>query len=190
MRDEQPIYISLEDDLTSVRERLENVPARRVTLVVPAQSQLRSHVAWKLLRARARELGKEVVIVSTDPQIRSVAQAVNFKVAHSLEASPTARSRGSRPGPVRPTKNKTIPPAHGRTGSGRGGSRSTSAPASAERSSQPDLEPEQTAPWFSTTPPPQTQVPDFESRASAFDEPPTGGISERSSTFDTTDRGY
>jgi hypothetical protein len=93
MSEEQTIYIGPEDDLTSVRERLESIQSRRVTLVIPNQTQLRSHVAWKLLHARARELSKDVLIVSSDPQIRSVAQAVKFKVAHSLESSPIIRSR-------------------------------------------------------------------------------------------------
>ncbi|WP_126595550.1 baseplate J/gp47 family protein [Dictyobacter aurantiacus] len=93
MSDEQTIYISPEDDLTTVRERLEKLQTRKVTLVVPAQTQLRSHVAWKLLYARARELGKDVLIVSSDPQVRSVAHAVKFTVAHSLESSQQGRSR-------------------------------------------------------------------------------------------------
>jgi hypothetical protein len=98
MNDEQTIYISPEDDLTTVRERLEQVQSRNVTLVVPAQTQLRSHVAWKLLSVRARELGKEVLIVSSDPQVRSVAHAVKFTVAHSLEATQQGYSRPvSRP---------------------------------------------------------------------------------------------
>ncbi|WP_201364504.1 baseplate J/gp47 family protein [Dictyobacter formicarum] len=93
MSDEQTIYISPDDDLTTVRERLEKLQTRKVTLVVPAQTQLRSHVAWKLLYARARELGKDVLIVSSDPQVRSVAHAVKFTVAHSLESSQQGRSR-------------------------------------------------------------------------------------------------
>ncbi len=100
MSEEQTIYIGPEDDLTSVRERLEGIQSRRVTLVIPNQTQLRSHVAWKLLHARARELSKDVLIVSSDPQIRSVAQAVKFKVAHSLESSPISR-------PVRPSTSRT-----------------------------------------------------------------------------------
>ena len=98
MSDERTIYISPEDDLTTVRERLEQLQSKRVTLVIPVQTQLRSHVAWKLLYARTRELGKEVLIVSSDPQVRSVAHAVKFKVAHSLNrlqlerrAQPVAR---------------------------------------------------------------------------------------------------
>src|SRR5579883_2209748 len=98
MSDEQTIYISPEDDLTTVRERLEKISSRHVTLVIPSQTQLRSHVAWKLLYARARELGKEVLIVSSDPQVRAVAHAVKFAVAYSLESpQPGKRRQGSRP---------------------------------------------------------------------------------------------
>jgi hypothetical protein len=94
MSDEKiTIYISPEEDLTSVRERLEQLPAHYITLVIPTETQLRSHVAWKLLRARVRELGKEVQIISDSAQVRSVARDVNFKVASSLEASPTGKSR-------------------------------------------------------------------------------------------------
>ncbi|GCE26014.1 hypothetical protein KDA_14980 [Dictyobacter alpinus] len=108
MSDEQTIYISPEDDLTTVRERLEQIQTRKVTLVVPAQTQLRSHVAWKLLYARARELGKDVLIVSSDPQVRSVAHAVKFNVAHSLESSQQGRSRPTgRPARSAPATNRT-----------------------------------------------------------------------------------
>ncbi|HEX4205384.1 MAG TPA: baseplate J/gp47 family protein [Ktedonobacteraceae bacterium] len=100
MSDEQTIYISPEDDLTSIRERLKNVDAKNVTLVIPSNTQLRGHVAWKVLYVRVRELGKEVLIVSSDPQIRSVAHAVKFRVATSLEASSQAGKPRppSRPG--------------------------------------------------------------------------------------------
>lgn len=106
MSDEQTIYISPDDDLTTVRERLEQAQSRNVTLIVPAQTQLRSHVAWKLLNARARELGKEVLVVSSDPQVRSVAHAVKFTVAHSLETTQQVYSRPtSRPTRASMTRN-------------------------------------------------------------------------------------
>src|SRR5579884_2055530 len=96
--DEQIIYIGPEDDLTNIRERLEKIQSRQVTLVIPANTQLRSPVAWRLLYARARELGKEVLIVSSDAQIRSVAHSVKFRVATSLESSSPAKPRpASRP---------------------------------------------------------------------------------------------
>jgi len=84
MADEQIIYLSPEEELTSVRERLESIPTRRIILVIPAQTQLRSHVSWRLLHARVRELDKEILIISSDRQIRSVVKAAGFKVACSL----------------------------------------------------------------------------------------------------------
>jgi len=99
MTDEISIYISPEDDVTSVRERLEKAPNRQVTMVIPAQTQLRSLVAWRVLHADARRMGKDVLVVSTDPQIRSLAQAGKFRVAHSQVSSMTGKSRPpTRPG--------------------------------------------------------------------------------------------
>ncbi|GAC1397524.1 MAG: hypothetical protein NVSMB49_03430 [Ktedonobacteraceae bacterium] len=99
MTDDIPIYISPEDDVTSVRERLEKAPNRQVTMVIPAQTQLRSLVAWRVLHADARRMGKDVLVISTDPQIRSLAQAGKFRVAHSQASSITGKSRPStRPG--------------------------------------------------------------------------------------------
>src|SRR5712691_1726410 len=98
MSDEQIIYLSPEEELTSVRERLERAQAKRIILVIPTQTQLRSHVSWKLLHTRARDLGKDVLVISSDRQIRSVVKTVGFKVADSQESSPSGGTRpGSRP---------------------------------------------------------------------------------------------
>ena len=96
---EQIIYLAPEDELTIVRERLERATARNIVLVVPPQTQLRSHVGWRLLRARAQELGKDVVVISSDRQIRSVAKAAGLKVADSLEFAPRSTSRRPRKNP-------------------------------------------------------------------------------------------
>jgi hypothetical protein len=189
MSDEQTIYIGPEDDLTTVRERLERISSRRVTLVIPTQTQLRSHVAWKLLHARARELGKDVLIVSSDPQIRSVAQAVKFKVAYSMEAASSNRLRGGS----RPTRNpagrgKTT--SSSRTISGRGSSEGTAQrgkrPAGA-LSPQPEQLP---ASW---PPVPQEEVKGSQgsrSKQSQAEEKVTGGLEPLSSTFDLSEQQY
>ena len=98
MPDEQIIYLDPNDELTRVRERIEEIPARHIILVVPQQTQLRSHVGWRLLHARSRELSKDVLVISTDRQIRAVAKAAGFKVADSQESPASSKSRpGSRP---------------------------------------------------------------------------------------------
>ncbi len=156
MSDEQTIYISPEDDLTTVRERLENISSRRVTLVIPSHTQLRSHVAWKLLYARSRELGKEVLIVSSDPQVRSVAHAVKFKVAHSLESNPQGRSRPVGR-PTRSTNGRGKPPA-GRVAPPKNSTHSTNSP-------RPQPTEQEEEPWYPPTPEKRgassTQVPDY-----------------------------
>ncbi len=99
MADEQIIYLSPEEELTNVRERLERSRSRRIILVIPAQAQLRSHVSWRLLYSRAHELNKDVLIISADRQIRAVVKAAGFKIADSLESPLTSRPRAaSRPG--------------------------------------------------------------------------------------------
>ncbi len=99
MTDEQIIYLSPEEELTNVRERLERAQAQRIILVIPSQTQLRSHVGWRLLHARTRELGKDVLVISSDRQIRSVAKAAGFRVADSQESPPSGGTRpGNRPG--------------------------------------------------------------------------------------------
>lgn len=185
MSDEQTIYIGPEDDLTSVRERLERIQSRRVTLVIPAQTQLRSHVAWKLLHARARELSKDVLIVSSDPQIRSVAQAVKFKVAHSLESSPISRSRSGsgRTGRSSPgNRGGRTSGASPRTPSGRSsiegrGPRGTRPGSASLRS------PEQPHQWI---PAERAESREAENASSHADEAITGGLHEpfSPSTFD------
>ncbi|HLH60900.1 MAG TPA: baseplate J/gp47 family protein [Ktedonobacteraceae bacterium] len=103
MADEQIIYLSPDEDLTSTRERLEQVQARKIILVIPPQTNLRSHVGWRVLHARARELGQEVLVISSDRQIRAVAKAVGFRVAESQASPSPNKSR-----PVRRTQGTPV----------------------------------------------------------------------------------
>ncbi|HKF36658.1 MAG TPA: hypothetical protein VKB35_07110, partial [Ktedonobacteraceae bacterium] len=95
MTDEKIIYLGPEEELTSVRERLEKTNAGRITLVIPQQTQLRSLVVWRLLHAHMRKLGKDVLVISSERQIRAVAKAAGFSVADSQESSPSGRTRPS-----------------------------------------------------------------------------------------------
>jgi len=95
MTDEKIIYLGPEEDLTSVSERLEKTNAGRITLVIPPQTQLHSLVGWRLLHSRMRKLGKDVLVISSERQIRSVAKAAGFRIADSQESSPSAKRRPS-----------------------------------------------------------------------------------------------
>jgi hypothetical protein len=93
MAKEKIIYLGPEEEMTNVRERLENTDAGYIILVIPPQTHLRSHVGWRLLHSHVRELGQNVLIISSDRQIRAVAKAAGFRVADSLESPPSDRPR-------------------------------------------------------------------------------------------------
>lgn len=117
MTDEQIIYLSPEEELTTVRERLEHARARRIVLVIPQQTQLRSHVGWRVLHARARELGKDVLVISSDRQVRAVAKAAGFKVADSQE-SPASSKSGAGSHPSRSDIGSRVPRSRNQPGRG------------------------------------------------------------------------
>lgn len=148
MADEQIIYLSPEEELTSVRERLDQVQSKRIILVIPTQTQLRSHVSWRLLHARARELNKDILIISSDRQIRSVVKAAGFRVADSLESPPSSKSRSSSRSSGRSTMGgktsshlKTPP---GRTMPPGQSSQSRQSGQLGRRPFDPDLDPDRT----------------------------------------------
>src|SRR5215469_11431526 len=122
MTDEKIIYLGPEEELTSVRERLEKTNAGRITLVIPQQTQLRSLVVWRLLHAHMRKLGKDVLVISSERQIRAVAKWAGFRVADSQESPPSGRPRGptrrhrrSSNGNATPTNRDAVtPPPTGR----------------------------------------------------------------------------
>lgn len=196
MTDEKTIYVSPEDDVTTVRERLEKTSNRQVTLIIPAQTQLRSLVAWRVLHADARKMGKDVLIISTDPQIRSLAQAGKFRVAHSQAASITSKSRPpSRPGRTGNTgKGRVAPSSQARTPSTRkiadqrgasangGTSGARSSGALPHRSDEFDS-------WYEPVPQPSTTQ---QATEDSFDDiTTTGDLSENySSQLDPSEQRY
>jgi hypothetical protein len=86
-QDKQILYISPDEDVTSIRERLAQASTPDVAIVIPPQTHLRSHVAWRLLQRSAQALGKDISIVSSDPHIRAIARSVRLKVAATLPAA-------------------------------------------------------------------------------------------------------
>lgn len=192
--DEQTIYISPEDDLTNVRERLESLPSRRITLVIPRQTMLRSHVAWRNLYARAKELEKDVLIISADAQIRSLAQAAKFRVAHSLESSPTGKSRLGMNRPVRSNPASRMRSTQLRPSTGRAASSESETLQRAnrpERNEPPDaaIQPQSKSRTTRGSNSPSTyQGP--ESTMPRTNEITTGGLHDPGATYDLTGNSY
>lgn len=176
MADEQIMNLSPEEDLTSVRERLRRERARRIILVVPPHTLLRSHVSWRVLYGDAIRLKKEVQVISTDHQIRSVVKAAGFRV-DSPATSSSDRLHPSKFGRTQsqPRTSRT-PPARNEP------SRSASERRPNQRRSAP-LRPQH----------PSEQSPKQQKAAKDFpnDDPGTGGpTSPLSSTFEVPDKRF
>ncbi len=185
MADEQIIYLSPEEELTNVRERLEKIPSRRIILVVPGQTQLRSHVSWRLLHTRARELNKELLIISSDRQIRSVVKAAGFRVADSLESQPSGRSRMSSRSGRASLGGKTS--ARLRTPPGKG----ASSPSTGGLRNRQDAQSAPSLPPMQPIEPPANHPalgPKIEDLSSHKDDVPLGRMSSSApSTFEIED---
>lgn len=96
---EAVIEVDRDDDLTSLRSKLESIRAPRAILVLPGNAKvLREGLEFRVMRRLQRELGLDIVFVSNDLHRRALAQENGFRsIFNSLRAYYTSRST---PAPV------------------------------------------------------------------------------------------
>ncbi len=94
------IYIDAEDEITAIIDKMRVSPAKIVALVLPKRSSvLQSVVNLKLLKHTAAEAKKNLVLITSDPNLMPLAGAVGLHVAKTLQSQPSV--------PVPPTQNDT-----------------------------------------------------------------------------------
>jgi len=80
------IYLEVDEEITSVVERIKKSEAEKVILVIPKRANLlQSIVNLKLLKREVQDLNKEVIIVTTDKLGRNLAAQVGFLVYQNLD---------------------------------------------------------------------------------------------------------
>lgn len=83
------IYIDVEDEITSIIDKLENAKNMGVSLVLPKRATtLQSIVNMRLLKRAADNAKKEVVLVTAEAALLPLAGAAKIQVAKSLSAKP------------------------------------------------------------------------------------------------------
>ncbi|MHB0867863.1 MAG: hypothetical protein ACYC66_07900 [Chloroflexota bacterium] len=81
---ETVVEVDRDDDLTSVRSKLEGTRLPRVVLVIPGNVKaLRDGLAFRVLRRLQRELGLDLIIVSDDLSRRGFARENGFRTVHA-----------------------------------------------------------------------------------------------------------
>lgn len=83
------VYIDLDDEITSIIDKVENAGAKIVALVLPKRAAvLQSIVNMRLLKRAAQNAGKNIVLITNDPAILPLAGAAQLHVAKNLQSKP------------------------------------------------------------------------------------------------------
>ncbi len=87
------IYIDIEDDVTSIIEKLKNSKEKIVALVPPkGNSVLQSVVNLKLIKRAANTAGKQPVVVTSNHALTALAGGLDLYVAKNLQSKPVLAS--------------------------------------------------------------------------------------------------
>lgn len=80
---EAVIEVDRDDDLTSLRSKLESTPLSRAVIVIPSSAKtLREGLEYRVLRRLQRELGLDIVVVSGDMNRRAMAKENGFPMVY------------------------------------------------------------------------------------------------------------
>lgn len=91
------IYIDAEDEITAIIEKVRASDAKIVALVLPKRSQtLQSIVNLKLLNRTAKAAKKNLVLITSDPNLLPIAGAVGLHVAKTPQSKPTVPAAPAR----------------------------------------------------------------------------------------------
>ncbi len=83
------IYIDVDDEITAIIDKLQASPQKIVALVLPKRaSAFQSVVNMKLLKRSAEHAKKNVVLITSDPNVTPLAGGVGLHVAKSLQSKP------------------------------------------------------------------------------------------------------
>ncbi len=85
----ETIYIDIDDEITSIIEKVQNADNKIVALVLPKRAAvLQSVVNMKLLKRTADEAKKHVVLITSEAGLLPLAGAVGLNVAKTLQTKP------------------------------------------------------------------------------------------------------
>lgn len=83
------VYIDLDDEITSIIDKVENTKEKIVALVLPKRaSVLQSIVNMRLLKRASETAGKNVVLITSESAILPLAGAAGLPIAKNLQSKP------------------------------------------------------------------------------------------------------
>lgn len=108
----QIIYVEYQDNIATIREKLQHAQAAQVILVVPKRyAVLRDLVNLKLLKRYGQQLAIDLALVVQDGPTRILARELGFvllsKVDKSYQANPPGKGQGLTPADARSQSPRT-----------------------------------------------------------------------------------
>ena len=87
--DKDVLYVDIDDDITTIIDKLRTSEAKVVALVLPKRASVfQSVVNMKLLKRNAESAKKHVVLVTTEPSLMPLAGSVGLYVAATPQSKP------------------------------------------------------------------------------------------------------
>lgn len=87
MDNHRTIYTEVDEEITSIIERVKKTPVEEIALVVPRRSFLsQSIVNLKLLKNQSEKYGKKILLVTRDSLCRSLAEKVGLETSKKLDS--------------------------------------------------------------------------------------------------------
>lgn len=87
--EKEVVYLDLEDDITTVVDKVESSKDKIVALVLPKRfATLKSIVNMRLLKRSADSAGKNIVIITSEAPLLPLAGAAGIHVAKNLQSKP------------------------------------------------------------------------------------------------------
>jgi hypothetical protein len=84
-RSQELVFLDADDDLGTIRSKLESSSAEEIYLVIPRRSSvLRTPLEFRILARIANEMSSETVLVTEDPSRRRLAHQEGFRTRRSL----------------------------------------------------------------------------------------------------------
>lgn len=106
------IYIDVDDEITTVIDKLRGSPHKIVALVLPKRAAVfQSVVNMKLLKRTAETTKKKIVLITSEAALLPLAGAVGLHVANTLQSKPEIPPSPSAAGPGGDAQEKQLDPS-------------------------------------------------------------------------------
>src|SRR5688572_19208590 len=84
-RSQELVFLDADDDLGTIRSKLEASSAEEIYLIIPRRSSvLRTPLEFRILARIANEMSSETILVTEDPSRRRLAHQEGFRTRRSL----------------------------------------------------------------------------------------------------------